>query len=570
MKKQNKLGYRLRYNLIYRLMTVVLVSLVPVCIMVLLLLVITLKSADRQVRQSWQLQVDNSMQRLETAVDAIRADMDDFVAEYISELSGSLQPESTILVYDMFRELEKIMGGSQLGFLTIREKAADRVLAQGYSESLSAGKIDEMTRILKDKLSAGETLADQSIRVIQDHCFLLCSYEYQNYSVVFWLDIGENIMNYFRSFPEELSAVYIRDGEKIWQVAEDGSVADTHLTWEACGSSGIHWQAFIWSGRLTPLEICIHTSILAWQMIPSGYWLLLVVAVLCLTLAPVLWMVLRKEIIDPFRSLSRAMEELQQEHLDYRIDDHSKRNSDEIQYLFDTFDKMAGEVQLSREKDRRMFQAELDNLRLQVNPHMLLNSFNMIYSLAQTRNYQCIQEYSLHLVDYFRYALKKNDSLAPLSQELAFVKNYIEIQKIRFPGAFSSVQDVKEDCLGAMIPPLLIENFVENAMKYALKPGEVVEVLLNIRREEDRLLISVCDTGRGMKPEILKLVQKGEVYVDRMGNRHIGIWNCKRRIELFYEEDAEINIVSTPGAGTQVFINIPFVKEESHEAVDRG
>ena len=53
--------------------------------------------------------------------------------------------------------------------------------------------------------------------------------------------------------------------------------------------------------------------------------------------------------------------------------------------------------------------------------------------------------------------------------------------------------------------------------------------------------------------------------MDRMGNRHIGIWNCKRRIELFYEKDAEINIVSSPGAGTQVFINIPFVKEVGHE-----
>ena len=68
------------------------------------------------------------------------------------------------------------------------------------------------------------------------------------------------------------------------------------------------------------------------------------------------------------------------------------------------------------------------------------------------------------------------------------MKNYIDIQRF-VSGSFSSVQDIREDCMEAAIPPLLIENFVENAMKYALKPGEVVEVLLNIRREDARLLI---------------------------------------------------------------------------------
>lgn len=262
------------------------------------------------------------------------------------------------------------------------------------------------------------------------------------------------------------------------------------------------------------------------------------------------------------------MKEMEENHLSYRIEDHSIRNSDEVQFLFDSFDRMASEMALSREKDKKMFQAELDNLRLQVNPHMLLNSFNMIYSLAQSKNYECIQEYALHLVEYFRYALRKNDSMVSISQEMEFVSNYIEIQKIRYPKAFTSVYSMKEGCEEALVPPLLIENFVENAMKYALKPGQIVEVLINIRQEEDRLLISVCDTGRGIKPEVLEQIKAGEPYIDKMGNRHIGIWNCKRRIEVFYKEEAEISIVSNMDAGTQVFINVPFVKEESGETIN--
>ena len=571
MKKQRKGIERLKYNLIYRLLTIMLVSLVPICLLLLLLLGNALKSADRQVRQSWQMQVDNGMQYLEDAVGQIDTGMDDFVSDHITSLSNPYVSDPTIVIYDMFSDLEGIMEGNGLyGFLCVREKATDRLLAKSYRMSLSVGEIDEMTQGFKERILYGETIQDRSTELVNERYFLICSYDYQNYSIVFRLDMGANMMEYIKSLQEEISAVYIRNDTEICQVSTDGAVKRSEITWDDCSSSGIRSQAFLWSGQQVPLEVCIRTNTLVWQMIPVGYWILLVVGGLCLVLIPILWKLLRMEILEPLESLSQAMENLQQEQLEYRINDHRRRNSDEIQYLFNTFDKMAEEIQLSREKDRQMYQTELDNLRLQVNPHMLLNSFNMIYSLAQTRNFQCIQEYSLHLVDYFRYSLKKNDRLVPLSQELAFVKNYIDIQKIRFPGAFSSVQDIREDCMEAAIPPLLIENFVENAMKYALKPGEVVEVLLNIRREDARLLISVCDTGRGMKPEVLEQLQKGEVYVDRMGNRHIGIWNCKRRIELFYEKDAEINIVSSLGAGTQVFINIPFVKEVGHETVDRG
>lgn len=142
--------------------------------------------------------------------------------------------------------------------------------------------------------------------------------------------------------------------------------------------------------------------------------------------------------------------------------------------------------------------------------------------------------------------------------ELAFIKNYIEIQKIRFPEAFTCVYQIEEECMDAGIPPLLIENFVENSMKYALIPGKKIEILLNIRREKDMLLISISDTGRGMKPEVLKALKSGQPYVDKNGNRHIGITNCMRRVEVFYDRKAMLSIVSAREEGTQVFLRVPY------------
>lgn len=102
-------------------------------------------------------------------------------------------------------------------------------------------------------------------------------------------------------------------------------------------------------------------------------------------------------------------------------------------------------------------------------------------------------------------------------------------------------------------------------MKYALIPGQTIEVLINIRREEEKLLISVCDTGSGIREEVLSSIQSGDVYTDKLGHKHIGIWNCKRRMEVFYGDRASMNIISSRGGGTQVWLELPFLAEDQAE-----
>jgi len=284
----------------------------------------------------------------------------------------------------------------------------------------------------------------------------------------------------------------------------------------------------------------------------------MVVAFLMAFLIFWLWRMIQRRVVKPLNTLQNAMEQLEQKNLGYRIEGTDKEETDDFIYIYNAFNHMAEEIRLSYEKDIKLYQTQLDNLILQVNPHMLLNSFNLIYSLAQTGNYQCIQEFSLHLVDYFRYALKETDILVPLEREMNFVKSYIGIQKIRFPGSFTNVHHIEPGCERALVPPLLIENFVENAMKYALIPGTIIEILINIRREEGRLLISICDTGRGIKEEVLEYIRKGEMYIDEKGHKHIGISNCRRRMEVFYGGSASMNIVSKRGEGTQVWLELPF------------
>jgi len=149
-----------------------------------------------------------------------------------------------------------------------------------------------------------------------------------------------------------------------------------------------------------------------------------------------------------------------------------------------------------------------------------------------------------------------------LKDEMKFVNDYLKIQNIRFPNSFTYVYDIEEDLFDELIPPFLIQNFVENCIKYGLKFDNEIEIIVIAKSEGDKFSISICDTGNGIDSEILEILKKDEPFTDRNG-KHIGIWNCRRRLKMYYGNNAAINISSTKGEGTQVWIEIPkMVKEE--------
>ncbi|HHV12352.1 MAG TPA: histidine kinase [Clostridiales bacterium] len=317
--------------------------------------------------------------------------------------------------------------------------------------------------------------------------------------------------------------------------------------------------------KLVPEEK-IRSTIPVWERLMQSLPLVALVTI------PVLLLVIRRMVILPMSYLNSAMKELEQDNLEYRIDENKAR-SGEFRYMNHTFNRMAAQISDLRiqkyETEIEKLKIETDNLRLQVNPHLLLNSLNMICNLAKLKEFQTIQKYAMSLAEYFRYALRRNEELVPLASEISFVMNYLEIQKVRFPGAFTSVYEIDETLQDMRIPPFLIQNFVENSFKYALKMGSSIEIIIVIRREgKDHAVISIVDTGNGMPEEILDKLRNGEIIHNKTG-KHIGIWNIRRRLKLAYGEDYVLRLNSTEGEGTQVWIKVPvFREEEQYEFID--
>lgn len=378
--------------------------------------------------------------------------------------------------------------------------------------------------------------------------------------------VAQDMLALVKAVQEEFDGtMYVsRDGQEAFQVFSDGSSALSEKSYETLSQSR---HTFSWhSGDDMLHAMAVFHYDFSLSMLPAPFWVGLVLALLSVLFCPLLYKRLHQDILEPMVVLNAAMESIKKDR-SYRIPPQDERHSDEFLALFDAFNSMAQEAQASYEKDVKMLEVEMDNLRLQVNPHMLLNSYNMIYALAQSKNYAVIQDYTLCLVDYFRYVLRQGQKVVAVKQELEFVDNFIRIQHIRFPGRFSYVYQADEEAMCAQIPPLLIENFVENAIKYALDPTRPIEIVVSVRREadevgKDRLHIAITDTGSGIRPEVLEKLKAGEPYVDEAGHKHIGIYNCVRRISLFYGEEGDIHFSSGPNQGTQIYLIVPYMLTE--------
>lgn len=552
------LFHRLITGIAPRILTVILIVFLPVCVGTIVTMSLVLREASEQIAVSGRRELAVAMESFEDHITSIDSNMDSFVSDYLAEL-GMGTDNYDIVPYRMLQSLDEILARTEAaGYVYLYDIKHDRVFVkyQGLSDSVRG--IEAKKELLSELARQREAEGYQLMEVCGADCVVKI-FSYANFRIGYVFELPANLPRQLSFDPAEFH-VYYSGEDWTRQLTKDGKVLAVDAGWEELTRDTLRRMNYVWqSEKLGGLSVCVQTSAgRVRALIPLGRWIYILLLGGVLLLFPFLWYMIKLEVIRPLARLGGGMRRLAEGDLGYRIEDHARRNSEEMQFLFDNFDVMADEIEKSREKDLKMVKAELDNLRLQVNPHMLLNSYNMIYSLAQTKNYTCIQDYSLYLVEYFRYVLRKNDDFVSVSAELAFIKNYIEIQKIRFPDAFVCVYQIEEACMDAEIPPLLIENFVENSMKYALIPGRTIEILLNIRREEDMLLISISDTGRGIRPEVLKALRSGEPYVDRHGNKHIGIVNCMRRVEVFYDRKAQLSITSARDEGTQVFLRVPY------------
>lgn len=182
------------------------------------------------------------------------------------------------------------------------------------------------------------------------------------------------------------------------------------------------------------------------------------------------------------------------------------------------------------EKERLI--SELSFLKSQVNPHFLFNSLNGIYALALKKSDDAPNAI-LQLSDLLRHMLYEGDKeLIPLEKEVAYLKNYIELQKLRMPKNADIVFDVEGNMQGLLVAPLLFISFVENAFKHGTGIG-TPHIKVGMKVESGTINFWVTN-------KISQANNKDEA-------SGIGLQNVKKRLELLYPANYQLKITEQNG-----------------------
>jgi len=211
----------------------------------------------------------------------------------------------------------------------------------------------------------------------------------------------------------------------------------------------------------------------------------------------------------------------------------------------------------SLERERRALQAEaglaearLSALQAQINPHFLFNTLNTI-ALYVHENPVAAEDMIESLSEMLRVVLAAaHRREVPLLEELAFVDRYLAIQRMRFADRLTVRHDIAPAALDALVPTLLLQPLVENAVIHGITPGSTPgTVFLRARVASGRLQIEIADTGCGQPAR-----PADQPLVVREG---LGLGSARARLQALYGGDFHFALTAAPEGGVCARIEIP-------------
>jgi sensor histidine kinase YesM len=214
----------------------------------------------------------------------------------------------------------------------------------------------------------------------------------------------------------------------------------------------------------------------------------------------------------------------------------------------DYYVKLRESELLASELGTKLAEAQLQALKMQLQPHFLFNTHHSIIALMLRNETTPAIKMLTRLSDLLRITLQRNhQQLTSLKEELDALDLYLGIQKERYRERLQVVLDIEPALLGAEVPSLLLQPLVENAIKHGIDALPGVGVLaVKAWRAEKSLRLSVCDNGPGLRER------------SDLPNSGFGLSNTRSRLQRLYGSEHSFEIISRDGSGAEVNISIPF------------
>lgn len=297
--------------------------------------------------------------------------------------------------------------------------------------------------------------------------------------------------------------------------------------------------------------------------------LLSLVPLIIAVLSTVLILYIRQRMIQPMKRLTQRLSQLDaaSTKLDVIEDqgileiDQANHKLNQVLIHMKDLQIRAYHAQLNLKK------VELNYLKNQVRPHFYLNMLSMIHSMLQTKNYKEIEELTKVTSNYLRHLFQAHQDFNRLADEIQHIRNYLEIQKIRYGDSIHFDLDWDPGLKDAAIPPLLLQTFVENAIKHGFSFQDSFHIQLSIHEEANQhLAISLLDNGPGFSSAILQdLVAKKSLVTD--DGHHIGLTNARERLDLLYPDHYTLQFSNGSQGGARIQLSLPYepYKGDTHE-----
>lgn len=573
--KERRSGLQLRKVLsssVFRLILIVIVVVLPINILTLVLSSTAIEEAGKQVSmETWNAlnlymsQVDGAVERITMKMHATAIDHVDFARLNVKEITDKQeyyqQVQSAVNLNNAFQDIladnELITGV----YVVFPEKEMDVINSKytTYNKAL-VNYVDAL--IWEGNI---ENLKKWEVLDLEEGKIVFFISQYKNAYYGAWIDLSRlaNRMG-FTDQKEETIKAFTDDTGRVCYSNEVGlsEVALDQPYWESEGTG--HTLVAVESvyANLYLVQVLSKGDLM--NALPTMIRVLQILAFCALIIVPIIMLALRKWMIIPLSQLSAAMEKIECGDMDFRIEE--QQTSSEFVQINRNFNHMMDEVSNLKihvyEEELKTRDIKMRFLSQQIQPHFILNAMNIIYSYEK-EEYGLIQNMILCLSKYFRYVVNANVDFVELRQEMDHIHNYFEIQKARYPKIFFAMVEYDESIEDCLLPPLLIQNFAENAIKHSLKIGNKIDIFVIAQHRKDGYVqIRMVDTGEGIREELLKKVEifrETRKYQEGLG---VGIQNAIERLEIIYGTEAQFRISRVEPHGTSVEMMIPLRRKE--------
>ncbi|GGH21950.1 sensor histidine kinase [Paenibacillus segetis] len=302
-----------------------------------------------------------------------------------------------------------------------------------------------------------------------------------------------------------------------------------------------------------------NSEIYAW------FYKMILLSISTLLFAGFLAIILWKKVYRPLRKVNSEIIRMTEN----RTSPVSFTNVTEFDFVLQNFQEMKNEVNdlilAVSQNEKQKSQFEIEKLLSQINPHFLHNTLNTVQWLARLNGQKEIDKLVTLLVKVLHYNLGKQSLIVTLEDEIEAMRNYMELQRIRYNYEFEFHLQVNDAVLSVAVPRFLLQPLVENSIYHGVNELSGRVEVSAIPHNANEVLLRVEDNGSGIEPEMLERMFNDENDAKKRG-LGIGLSYVKRMLKHYYGEQGQLDVQSEPGVGTTVSIVIPRKsKEDFHD-----